>query len=175
MPMVPQRRFTSYGAISNYPKAEVAARLDNLYAEVAGSNWGDYFNIVMDGPFWEAELEQLEHYCQPYLADPEIGEKMKKLHEMFDCMEQITDCRDFMNEIGELCTRASGFMGTGLNAAPKVENLEEIQLTCAQFYEDMLVKYPAYKPKVEQVLGHGLAVLRQKGKFRFGEMHRYMF
>jgi hypothetical protein len=171
----PPRSFTTYAAVANFPKEEVSDRLDRLYAEVAGSNWGDYFNIVMDGPFWQAELEQLDHYCQPYLADPEIGAKMKKLHEMFDCMEQLTDARDFMNEMGELCTRASGFMGTGLNPAPKVENLEEIQIHCAQFYEEMLVKYPDFKPKTEQVLGHGLAVLRQKGKFRFDQMHRYMF
>jgi len=31
------------------------------------------------------------------------------------------------------------------------------------------------KPKIEQTVGHGLAVLRQKHKFTWQSMHRYFF
>ena len=47
---------------------------------------------------------------------------------MFDCLAQLEDCRDYMNEIGEVLTRASGLMGTGLNAGEKIDNLEEAQV-----------------------------------------------
>merc|ERR1711964_603543 len=127
---------------------------------------GDYFNLIQDMPFWEAELQKVDHFCQPFMGDPEIGGKVKRTHEMMDCMYQLEDCRDYMNELGELCTRASGLMGTGASAGEKVENLEEAQLHCAKFYGDMQEKYPQFKPKVEQVLGSGLAILRQQGKFR---------
>jgi len=170
-----QRQFTSFVSVETNPREVVLERLTAFEAEVLGSNWGDYFNLIQDGPFWDAELEQLEHFAQPYLADPEIGAKMQAVHKMMDCMEQLSDCRDFLNEMGELCTRASGFMGTGFSPGEKVENLDELAEHCAKFYEEMLVKYPEYKPKVEQVVGHGLAILRQKGKFRFGSMHRYMY
>jgi len=173
-PVAP-RAFTTFVSVETTPRDAVLERLTAFEAEVLGSNWGDYFNIIQDGPFWDAELEQLEHFAQPYLSDPEIGAKMQEVHKMMDCMEAVTDCRDFLNELGELCTRASGFMGTGFNPGEKVENLEELAEHCANFYQEMLVKYPEYKPKVEQVVGHGLAVLRQKGKFRFSTMHRYMY
>ena len=94
---------------------------------------------------------------------------------MFDCLAQLEDCRDYMNEIGETLTRASGLMGTGVMAGEKIDNLPEANTHCAKYYDDMLLKYPEFKPKVEQVLGHGLAILRQKSKFRFDSMHRYSF
>merc|ERR1719473_1703416 len=105
---------------------------------VLGVNWGDYFILIQDQPFWEAELAQLE------------------------------DCRDFMNELGEVQTRASGLMGTGIGAGEKIDNMEEIAAHCGKFYEEMLEKYPEFKPKVEQVVGNGMSILRQKAKFRFG-------
>jgi hypothetical protein len=172
---LPQRRFTTFASVVNFPRDEISERLTKLEASVLGVNWGDYFVLIQDQPFWEAELEQLDHYCQPYLSDPEIGPKIQKVHEMFDCLAQLEDCRDYMNEIGEVLTRASGLMGTGLNAGEKIDNLEEAQIHCAKFYDEMIAKYPDFKPKVEQVLGHGLAILRQKAKFRFDSMHRYSF
>ena len=44
---------------------------------------------------------------------------------MFDCLAQLEDCRDYMNEIGETLTRASGLMGTGVMAGEKIDNLPE--------------------------------------------------
>jgi hypothetical protein len=172
---LPQRRFTTYASVTNFPREEIAERLTMLEDAVLGVNWGDYFVLIQDQPFWEAELEQLDHYCQPYLSDPEIGPKIQQVHKMFDCLAQLEDCRDYMNELGEVYTRASGLMGTGLGAGEKVENIDEIADHIAKFYEEMLVKYPDFKPKVEQVIGHGMAILRQKAKFRFGSMHRYSF
>jgi hypothetical protein len=172
---LPQRRFTTYASVVNFPREEISLRLTNLESAVLGVNWGDYFVLIQDQPFWEAELEKLDHYCQPYLSDPEIGPKLQRVHKMFDCLAQLEDCRDYMNEIGEVQTRASGLMGTGMFAGEKIDNLEEAQKHCAKFYDEMLEKYPDYKPKVEQVIGHGLAILRQKAKFRFDSMHRYSF
>merc|ERR1712182_135709 len=98
----------------------ISDRLTKLEDAVLGVNWGDYFVLIQDQPFWEAELEQLDHYCQPYLSDPEIGPKIQKVHRMFDCLAQLEDCRDYMNEIGETLTRASGLMGTGVMAGEKM-------------------------------------------------------
>jgi hypothetical protein len=170
-----QRRWTTYASVVNFPREEISNRLTLLEDAVLGVNWGDYFILIQDQPFWEAELDQLDHYCQPYLSDPEIGPKLQRVHKMFDCLAQLEDCRDYMNELGEVMTRASGLMGTGLGAGEKIDNMEEIAAHCGNFYEEMNQTYPEFKPKVEQVVGQGLAVLRQKSKFRFGSMHRYSF
>jgi len=172
---LPERRFTTFASVQTFPREEIAQRLTMLEDAVLGVNWGDYFVLIQDQPFWDAEMEQLDHYCQPYLSDPEIGPKIQKVHRMFDCLAELEDCRDYMNEIGEVLTRASGLMGTGLNAGEKIDNLEDAMAHCSKHYEKMLEKYPDYKPKVEQVLGHGLAIMRQKSKFRFDSMHRYAF
>ena len=37
------------------------------------------------------------------------------------------------------------------------------------------LRYPEFKPKIEQVVGHGIAILRQKTKFRYSVMHNYGF
>merc|ERR1712118_221655 len=172
---LPQRRWTTYASVVNFPREEISERLTLLEDAVLGVNWGDYFILIQDQPFWEAELDQLDHYCQPYLSDPEIGPKLQRVHRMFDCLAQLEDCRDYMNESGEVMTRASGLMGTGIGAGEKIDNMEEIAEHCVKFYEEMNQAYPEFKPKVEQVVGQGLAVLRQKSKFRFCTMHRYSF
>ena len=41
--------------------------------------------------------------------------------EMMDVLYACEDVRDHINELGELCTRASGFMGTGWAAEEKVD------------------------------------------------------
>merc|ERR1711966_318737 len=85
------------------------ARVNRFHDQVAGTNWGDYFNLVQDVPFWESELEKIDTHVQPYLSDPEIGEAMKRTHRLMDCMYACEDVRDFMNEIGELCARAASW------------------------------------------------------------------
>merc|ERR1712118_369925 len=101
---LPQRRWTTYASVVNFPREEISERLTLLEDAVLGVNWGDYFILIQDQPFWEAELDQLDHYCQPYLSDPEIGPKLQRVHRMFDCLAQLEDCRDYMNEIGEVMT-----------------------------------------------------------------------
>merc|ERR1711977_51462 len=105
--MGPQRRFTTYASVVNFPREEISDRLTLLEDAVLGVNWGDYFILIQDQPFWEAELDQLE------------------------------DCRDYMNELGEVMTRASGLMGTGIGAGEKIDNMEEIAEHCTKFYEEM--------------------------------------
>merc|ERR1712187_216079 len=112
---------------------------------------------------------------QPYLHEKDVGEKFAKTQELMDVLYQCEDVRDHLNELAELCTRASGLMGTGYNAGEKVENMDDHAKLCADAYEGLLARHPTLKPKIEQTVGHGLAVLRQKHKFKFGTMHRYFF
>eukprot|EP00439_Symbiodinium_sp_Y106_P042916 s6638_g5.t1 len=119
---------------------------------------------------------------------------------MFGCAS-AQDVRDHLNELAELATRASGFMGTGFAAEEKVENMDEHAKQASEVYDKtlgvkharssgvergqlldpicviprMLEKHPDFKPKIEQTVGHGLAILRQKHKFKFGSMHRYFY
>merc|ERR1712226_438690 len=118
-------------------------------------------HLVYNGPFWEVELDKLTTIVQPYLHEPAVGAKFRQVQEMMDVLYQCEDIRDHLNELAELCTRASGFMGTGYNAGEKVENLDEHAEHCAQAYHDIPARHPAMKPKIEQTIGHGLAVLRQ--------------
>ncbi|CAE8708113.1 unnamed protein product, partial [Polarella glacialis] len=112
---------------------------------------------------------------QPYLHEPAVGAKFGEVQEMMDVLYQCEDVRDHLNELAELATRASGFMGTGWQAEEKVENMDEHAQLAGQAYDKILNKHPNFKPKIEQTIGHGLAILRQKHKFKFGSMHRYFF
>lgn len=149
--------------------------LDEYHATVMSTNWADYLTLVYSVPFWEAEFEKLNSLVQPYLHEPDVGSKYKQVQEMMDVYYQCEDVRDHLNELAELCTRASGFMGTGFAAEEKVENLDEHAKVAAESYEKILEKHPDFKPKIEQTIGHGLAILRQKHKFKFGSMHRYFY
>ena len=112
---------------------------------------------------------------QPYLSEPEVGAKYAEVQEMMDVLYVCEDVRDHMNELMELQTRASGLMGTGWGAGEKVENMDEHAQLCAKAYDDVLVKHPNFKPKIEQTIGHGLALMRQKHKFNWSTMYRYFF
>jgi len=124
---------------------------------------------------WEAEFEKLTTIVQPYLHEPAVGAKFAETQELMDVLYQCEDVRDHLNELAELATRASGLMGTGYNAGEKVENMAENAQACAAAYEALLAKHPNFKPKIEQTVGHGLAVLRQKHKFNWSTMYRYFF
>merc|ERR1712018_860977 len=143
--------------------------------EGMSTNWADYLDLVYNVPSWEAELSKLTSIVQPYLHEPEVGDKFVKVQEMMDVLYQCEDVRDHINELAELCTRASGFMGTGWAAEEKVENLDENAKACCEAYDRLLEKHPEFKPKIEQTVGHGLAILRSKHKFRWTTMHRYFF
>merc|ERR1712032_1563760 len=165
----------SFVTANKFSREEALEKLDNYHGEVLAANWADYLYLVYNGPFWEAELEQLNTIVQPYLGEPAVAKKFAQVQEMMDVLYQCEDVRDHLNELAELATRASGLMGTGYNAGEKVENMDDHAKLCAEAYEGLLARHPTFKPKIEQTVGHGLAVLRQKHKFKFGTMHRYFF
>merc|ERR1719499_328632 len=113
----------SYVTTNKYTRDEVLEKLNNYHAEVLSANWADYLYLVYNGPFWEAELEKLNTLVQPYLHEPEVGKKFGEVQEMMDVLYQCEDVRDHLNELAELATRASGFMGTGWAPGDKVENM----------------------------------------------------
>merc|ERR1719382_2163952 len=183
LPAAPQARgpvqlmapVRSYVTVVKYDRDDVLEKLQAFHAEVYSTNWADYLNLVYNGPFWEAELEKLTTIVQPYLHEPAVGAKFAEVQELMDVLYQCEDVRDHLNELAELATRASGLMGTGYNAGEKVENMDENAKKCGEAYDKILAAHPNFKPKIEQTIGHGLAVLRQKHKFKFGSMHRYFF
>eukprot|EP00434_Breviolum_minutum_P042779 symbB.v1.2.038091.t1/scaffold5818.1/size45607/2 len=115
----------SYITVQKYTRDDVVSLLDEYHATVMSTNWADYLNLVYSVPFWEAEFEKLTSVVQPYLHEPEVGGKFKQVQEMMDVFYQCEDVRDHLNELAELATRASGFMGTGFAAEEKVENMDE--------------------------------------------------
>jgi len=166
----------TYVTANKYTRDEVAEKVNEFHSEVFSANWGDYLYLVYNQPFWEAEFEKLNTIAQPYLHEKQgVGGTWAEVQEMMDCLYQCEDVRDHLNELAELVTRASGFMGTGIGAEEKVENMDQNAEACAKAYEAILAKHPAFKPKIEQSIGHGLAILRQKHKFKWGTMHRYFF
>merc|ERR1711862_454194 len=100
---------------------------------------------------------------------------MGEVQEMGDVFYKTEDVRDHLNELAELVTRSSGLMGTGWGCEEKVENMDEHAKLCSEAYDKLLKDHPTFKPKIEQTVGHGLAILRSKHKFRFASMHRYFF
>ena len=56
-----------------------------------------------------------------------------------------------------------------------IENMDEHAKLCSEAYAKLLDKHPTMKPKIEQTVGHGLAILRSKHKFRFAADHRYFY
>jgi len=164
-----------YVSVLKHTRDDVLDKLEGFHAEVYSANWADYLYLVYNVPFWEAEMEKLTSCVQPYLHEAAVGAKFAEVQEMMDVLYACEDVRDHINELGELATRASGFMGTGWAAEPKVENMEENAQACASEYQKLLEKHPSFKPKIEQTVGHGLAILRSKHKFTWSTMYRYFF
>mmetsp|Transcript_102307 Transcript_102307/g.161622 ORF Transcript_102307/g.161622 Transcript_102307/m.161622 type:complete len:210 (+) Transcript_102307:52-681(+) len=156
-------------------KQQFLARLNDYHSEVLSTNWADYLALVYSGPFWEAEFEKLTTAVQPYLHEAAVAEKFAETQELMDVLYKCEDVRDHLNELAEMKTRASGFMGTGFAPAPQIENMDEHAKLCAEAYTALLEKHPNFKPKIEQTVGHGLAILRSKHKFRFAADHRYFY
>merc|ERR1712019_316637 len=98
-----------------------------------------------NGPFWEVELDKLTSIVQPYLHEQAVAAKFGEVQELMDVLYQCEDVRDHLNELAELATRASGFMGTGYAAEEKVENMDENAMHCAQAYDKILEKHPSFK------------------------------
>merc|ERR1719408_946431 len=158
----------NYITTAKYSREEVLEKLDASHSEVVSANWADYLYLVYNVPFWEAELERLGTLVQNYLGEAEVGAKYAEVQEMMDVLYQCEDVRDHMNELMELATRSSGLMGTGFGADPPVDNMDEHAAACSAIYDKLLAKHPTFKPKIEQTVGHGLALMRMKHKFKFG-------
>jgi len=165
----------SFLATAVSTKEDVASRLQNFHDQIFGTNWGDYLELVHNVPFWEAELETLSQAVEPYKADPALGEKMQYCLKGLDCMYACEDVRDHTNEILELMTRKTGIMGMGINSGPQISNMDEQCEMLVKQYQVLLEQYPDYKPKIEQSVGHGLAILRMKHKFPHPAGHRFFY
>merc|ERR1712232_843984 len=169
----PRRTFIT--APATVPREEALGKLAAFNAEVLSANWADYLYLVYNVHFWEAEYDKLNVAVMPYLSEPEVGAQFAEVQELMDVLYKCEDVRDHLNELAELCTRASGFMGTGYAAEDKVDNLDAHAAHCAQAYDTLLKDHPNFKPKIEQTVGHGLAILRAKHKFRWSPVYRYFF
>jgi hypothetical protein len=165
----------SLNLLVRYRREEVIERLSSLHDGVRASNWGDCVNLVLNVPFWDAELEKVDHMVEPYHQDVEIGTMLRETHRLFDCLFASEDVRDHVNELIEISTRKSGIMGTGYLGAEGLDNAAEHIQHCIKAYEGLLDKYPDFKPKIEQSVGHGLAILRSKYKFDYPSMHRFFY
>lgn len=69
----------------------------------------------------------------------------------------------------------TGIAGTGLRASESVSNLGSHAAAGVAAYEALLRDFPEFSAKTEEALGYGLALLRQKDKFPFGQQHKYFF
>ena len=50
----------TYMTVGEYnSREEIVKKLDRFHATVVGAPWGDYWMLVQDMPFWEAEWEKL--------------------------------------------------------------------------------------------------------------------
>mmetsp|Transcript_11022 Transcript_11022/g.19985 ORF Transcript_11022/g.19985 Transcript_11022/m.19985 type:complete len:216 (-) Transcript_11022:95-742(-) len=171
--MAPMAR--TYTTAVKYSRADVLEKLEAFHSEVLAANWADYLYLVYNVPFWESEYEKLIHIVQPYLYEAEVGKKFKETEEMMDVLYKCEDVRDHVNELCELATRSSGFMGTGYMPLEKVENIQEHCTHCIDAYNKLQADHPEFKPKIEQTVGHGLAILRSKHKFTWPTGHRYFY
>lgn len=165
----------TFMTVAKFSKDEVDLKLARFHDEMLGTNWGDYLELVQNVPFWEAELEQLLNVAKPYMQDSEMGPRLEYCLMAVDCMYACEDVRDHINEILELKTRNSGLMNMGIGADPPLDNFDEQAAACAAEYEELLKRYPEMKPKIEQCVGHGLAILRMKYKFDWKQKYRFFY
>merc|ERR1712194_429173 len=131
---------------------------------------------VHNVPFLEAELESIQKNAAPFgPSDPEVGPKMEYILTATDAMYACEDVRDHVNELLELMTRKTGILGMGINAGEDIANKDEQAQLVSDRYMELLKEYPDLKPKVEQSVGHGLAILRMKHKFKHPMGHRFFY
>lgn len=165
----------SYYTVEVLSRDQVSDRVQTFHDELLGCNWGDYLEFVHNVPFFEAELERIHKHVGPYLNDPELGPKFDYCLMAFDALYACEDIRDHTNELLELMTRKTGILGMGINAGEPIDNIDEQCEMLAKAYADVLKQYPEMKPKIEQCVGHGLAILRMKHKFAHPEGHRFFY
>lgn len=174
-PAFTQVQARTYLSVSSSSREEVDQQLQRYHDELLGTNWGDYLELVHNVPFWESELEKLLKAANPYLNDPDMGPRMDYVLQATDCLYACEDVRDHINELLELKTRSNGLMNMGIGAEPDVANLDaQLQLAAAE-YDSLLERYPEMKPKIEQCVGHGLAIVRMKHKFSWSSKYRFFY
>ncbi|EPT27490.1 hypothetical protein TGPRC2_306650 [Toxoplasma gondii TgCatPRC2] len=156
-------------------EAALQKRISGLQMELLGANWVDYLTGVLDTPFWEEELRVIEEEAQPFAHNQNVQASLKSLRRLFDLFYQLSDIRDHLNQLMELGSRAAGIAGTGLNASEKVSNIDEHAKAASAEYDRLMKEYPEYCAKVDDVLGSGLALLRQKHRFTFSGLHRFFY
>lgn len=120
-------------------------------------------------------MHDIEKQIVPFLHDPILAEKYQSITRLMDLFYQLEDIRDHMNEVMDYLSRIGGVGGTGAYAPAPIENLDENCDAFCKKYEELKEKYPEFLPQIESVLGVGLALLRQKKKFRWSTMHEYNF
>lgn len=172
----PAVRLQSRGFAATVASKEAAmAKIQGYHDELLGCNWGDYLELVHNVPFLEAELESLEKAVEPFKGDAEVKAKLDYVLMATDAMYACEDVRDHANELLELMTRKTGILGMGINAGEDIENKDEQAKMLCDRYEALLKEYPEMKPKIEQSVGHGLAILRMKHKFKHPAGHRFFY
>jgi hypothetical protein len=175
-----QQRFitNSYFAIDTQSKDVVEKRLHRFHDEFLSMNWGDTLVCQHNHPFFVNEFERLDSMMGPYVNDPEMGPKWEYTKEAVDAYFACTDCRDFVNDVLELKNRSAGLFNSGwdFKDRPTVDNLPEVVEDIVDNYEKLKKVYPNFKPKIEQTIGHGLAILRMKHKtVDFSSRYRFFF
>eukprot|EP01066_Platyproteum_vivax_P020942 Platyproteum_vivax@DN8892_c0_g1_i1.p1 len=169
---VPISRCFSSASMSNL-KAE--RRLDNLIATVMSANWADCVECALDYNFWLVEKEAIRDSMGALEGDPQCGPKLQFMNEMFDVYLCTEDVRDHINEMVEAKSRSTGIAGTGILAKESIENFDEHCQACAQRYDELKKEHPQFIPQIEETVGAGLSILRQKHKFRWSSMHEWSY
>lgn len=63
----------------------------------------------------------------------------------------------------------------GIRASPSLSNVEAHAKAVSDVYVKLLEEFPDFSSKIEESVGYGLALLRQKAKFDFPSQHEYFF
>lgn len=165
----------SFRAFASGDKSATLDKIQEVHDQMLGCNWGDYLELVHNEPFWSAEMASLEGDMGGLLGDKDVKAKWDYLSKATDCMYACEDVRDHINEILELMTRKTGILGMGINAGEEISNMEEQTQMLTKRYEELKAEFPDFKPKIEQSVGHGLAILRMKYKFPMPGGHRFFY
>lgn len=156
-------------------KSAVMEKIQNVHDQMLGTNWGDYLDLVHNEPFWTAEMASIEPMLAQAGNDADLKKKWDYVLKATDCMYACEDVRDHINEILELMTRKTGVLGMGINAGEDIDNMDEQAAMLTKRYEELKTEFPDFKPKIEQSVGHGLAILRMKYKFPMPGGHRFFY
>eukprot|EP00916_Digyalum_oweni_P020482 GHVL01034131.1.p1 GENE.GHVL01034131.1~~GHVL01034131.1.p1 ORF type:complete len:187 (+),score=35.75 GHVL01034131.1:32-592(+) len=149
--------------------------INHIIDTILGTNWGDSVNLVLNIPFWENEVDRLQKNCQYLLHHSIYGDKLRFMNEILDVLACTEDLRDHINELLELKSREGGLAGTGYLAVEPVSNIEEHAEKIIAIYEKLKIDHPKLITQIEDSVGTGIAVLRQRNKFRYQSMHAHFF